>query len=445
MTRPSLSTRAARDTICALATPPGTGSIAVIRVSGPDTFRVLDRLMPESRPSRQPAGTVRLGWIADKRGQQVDQVMIAAFRAPRSYSGEDMAEISCHGGQVAAGAILKLLTTSGCRPARPGEFTRRAVLSGKLTLAQAEALPDLVHAPGWSAFSSALDRYRGATARTLRGLATRLRTLWTELEYCLGFEDVPAPARLRPRLGALIREMDRTLAGAERDRLLNRGAVVAIIGRPNVGKSSLFNRLLGEERALVTPVSGTTRDRIEARLILNEIPLTLVDTCGLGVSAGDRLTRLGAVQTRRAVANADLLLAVFDGSRPASDSDRQLVEKTRNRPTIMVINKTDRPRRFHLASVNGGSIPVSCRTGTGIALLRRRLALRARPGPAADTMELALLRESRQALARALEAPDLERCELELRAALAALDGTENYCADPQLLDRIFARFCVGK
>ena len=371
--------------------------------------------------------------------------MVAAFRSPRSYTGDDMVEISCHGGHVAAGAILRLLTAAGCRPARPGEFTRRAVLSGKLSLTQAEALLDLIHAPGWSAFASALDRYRGRTTRALRGLAARLRNLETELEHSLGFEDTPAPRQLRPRLRVLVQDLDRLLDRAEDDRLLNRGAVVAIIGRPNVGKSSLFNRLLGEERALVTPFSGTTRDRIESRLLLNNIPLTLTDTCGLGPGKQDRFSRLGAAQTRRAVADADLLLAVFDGSRPATAADRQLVEKTINRPTIMVINKSDKPRRFHLPVVNGTSVAVSCRNGYGIELLRRRLAARARPGPAADTAELSLLRECHEALLRALEAPDIERCQLELRAALAVLDGIENPGTDPELLDRIFSRFCVGK
>jgi len=433
------------DTVCALATPDGTGSIAVIRISGPDTFRVLDKLLPETRPSRQPARTVRLGWVRDRAGRPVDQVMVAVFGSPRSYTGEEMAELSCHGGAVAAAAILRLLVAGGCRPARPGEFTRRAVLAGKLSLAQAEALLDLVHAPGWSAFASALDRYRGGLTRAVRDLAARLESLHADLEYSLGFEDAPAPARLKLRLRALRCELDRLLRRADRDRLLNRGARVAIVGRPNVGKSSLFNRLLDEERALVSSAPGTTRDRVEARLMLGTIPLTLTDTCGLFSATRDRFARLGADQTRRAVAEADLVLAVFDGARPASPEDNALVESTRNRPTITVINKSDQPRRFRLPAVNGTALSVSCRTGSGIAHLRRRLAARVRSGPAADSAHLPLLSESRAALSRALASASLELCELELRAALAALDRAENPAADSKLLDRIFSRFCVGK
>jgi tRNA modification GTPase len=380
----------------------------------------------------------------------VDQVLLTVFRAPRSYTGEDMVEVSCHGGRIAADRTMDLLLRSGCRLARPGEFTRRAVLNGKLTLAQAEAVGDLVRARTPAAYDDALGRYRGRSSPQSGQLA-RLQTLHAEAEYLLGFEDNDPvrPGRLRQRIAAEVNRLNRAIAAAERTRYLHDGAVVVIVGRPNVGKSSLFNRLLESERALVSPLPGTTRDRVEAEFTLAGVPVRLVDTGGLS-PAPRGLTRLSAGQTDQALARADLTIAVFDGSRPAQTADRVVVEKVRDIPTIYVINKNDRPGRLGPDFVKGPAVSVSCLTGDNIGRLRARLAyrFRSRSQPDQDPTgrrRLEALTACRDALRRALSATGLEPLAIELRSGLDELAATDGPTAPAGVLDRIFAGFCVGK
>ena len=302
MLQPRTDVRPTPDTICAVATPTGLGSIAVVRVSGPDALIVLDRAFARLRPSRQPDRTVRLGRVVDEQGTEIDEALVTVFRAPRSYTGENLSEISCHGGACAAPAVVDLLCRLGCRRAEPGEFTRRAVLAGKLTLTRAEAILDLVNARTPAAHRAALNRYHGALALEVEELAEQLRSLHTEAEYHLGFDenDVPRPG-LRARQRRLLRRLDRVISAGERNRFLHEGARVAIVGRPNVGKSTLFNRLLGAERALVTATPGTTRDRIEATLTLGDVPVTLSDTCGIPGRTSGAISRLAAGQTDAAI------------------------------------------------------------------------------------------------------------------------------------------------
>jgi len=464
------------DTICAVATPPGTGSIAVIRVSGDKTFSILDQFFPDRPPSSQRSHTVRLNWLTAPDRKPVDQVMTAVFRAPRSYTGEDMAEISCHGGTVAADAVMKLLIRAGCRVAEPGEFTRRAVLAGKMTLSQAEAVADMAEARSETAFRSALARYRGALSGLVAGIAEDLKELLAELEYNLGFDEHDAPgAAPQLRLRRIAASLSKVIESAESGRFLIEGANVAIIGRPNAGKSSLFNRLVESERAITSPVPGTTRDRIDSTVILAGVPVRLVDTAGLTARAragdcprmgtvpkvgrlpvpktGSRdLSALAIAQTREAVEQADITIALFDGSRPAGPSDKAVIAAIRGRSAICALNKTDLQRRFDRSFARNcpaGLIPVSCRTGAGIAGLRTRLAriLRAGPGPrlAANRRQLEALSSCRDALLRGGSAQNLETAALETRSAIDMLSQVDAPATSTDILDRVFARFCIGK
>jgi tRNA modification GTPase len=446
--------RSTPSTICAIATAPGPGSISVIRVSGPETFAVLDRVFHGSRPSRQRSHTVRLGWLKDSRGRRIDRVMLAVFRAPRSYTGEHMAEISCHGGPYVADAVVRELVHQGCRSARPGEFTRRAVLAGKLALSQAEAILDIVNAQSARAHEDALARYSGSLSGFIPRLRAGLDDLVAEAEFHLGFDERDEhrlfdPA---PRLLKLKRETERALDLAAKGRLLHEGARVAIVGRPNTGKSSLFNRLLEEDRAIVSPLRGTTRDRVEAWTVFSGIPARLADTAGIGSRGTDGISRLAAAQTRRAIEHADLVLAVFDGSEPARRSDRSVVESASGRPTLVVVNKIDRPRRLRpdfARDIAPRAASVSCRTGQGIGHLRALIGRRLRPaaasGVALSRSELDGLRSCRDALDRSLAAPSAEAAALEIRTAGDMLSQLESPVPSEGILDRVFARFCVGK
>jgi len=452
--RPSpLVPRPSPDTICAVATPPGTGSIAVIRVSGDRTLAILDRFFPDHLPSGQRSHTVQLNWFTSPTREPVDQVLVTVFRAPRSYTGEEMAEISCHGGAVAADTILKLLIHAGCRTANPGEFTRRAVLAGKMSLSQAEAVADMAEARSEAAFRAALGRYRGRLSNLVAGIIEDTRELLAGIEYKLGFEEHDACGTVPvPRIRRIAARLSKVVASAEAGRFLVEGANVAIIGRPNAGKSSLFNRLIEAERAITSPIPGTTRDRVDSTTMLAGIPVKFVDTAGLTVRAKARLNRLAHVQTMKAVEQADVIIALFDGSRPVGPSDLTVVSAVRGRSAICVLNKTDLPRRFNHSFARKCPtrlVPVSCRTGAGIDQLRTRLAgiLRAGPGPqlVVNRRQIAALSAARDALVRAGSTRTLETAALETKSAIDMLSQVDTPATSNDLLDRIFARFCVGK
>lgn len=467
--RPSSIVLRSSDTICAVATPAGIGSIAVIRVSGAQTLPILDRLFPNDHPSGQRSHTVRLNWVMTPAREPVDQVMVAVYRAPRSYTGEEMAEISCHGGTVAADGIMKLLIEAGCRVAEPGEFTRRAVLAGKMTLSQAEAVADMAEARSEPAYRCALARYRGALSGLVTGLSNDLSELLAEVEFNLGFDehDIVSGAVPKTRIRRIAARLNKTIESAERGRFLIEGANVAIVGRPNAGKSSLFNRLVEGERAITSPIPGTTRDRVDATVMLAGVPVRLVDTAGLTARAGKgdcprrgtvpktgskALTALAMAQTAKAVEQADVIVALFDGSRPAGPSDRAVLATIRGRESICVMNKTDLPLRLDGAFARNCPsrlTPVSCRTGTGIGRLRTRLAqsLHAGPGPqlAVNRRQLEALSSCRDALVRAGSAPTLETAALETRSAIDMLSQVDAPATSTDILDRVFARFCVGK
>ena len=480
--RPSSVVLRSSDTICAVATPTGIGSIAVIRVSGTQTLPILDRLFPDHHPSGQRSHTVRLNWAMTPAREPVDQVMVTVYHAPRSYTGEEMAEVSCHGGTVAADGIMKLLIEAGCRVAEPGEFTRRAVLAGKMTLSQAEAVADMAEARSEPAYRGALARYRGALSGLVAGLSNNLSELLTEVEFNLGFDehDTVSGAVPKTSIRRITARLNKTIESAERSRFLIEGANVTIVGRPNAGKSSLFNRLVEGERAITSPIPGTTRDRVDATVVLAGVPVRLVDTAGLTARTrggdcpqGDCpctgtvprtgrspvpktgsavLTALALAQTAKAVEQADVIIALFDSSRPAGPSDRAVIAALRGRESICVVNKTDLPCRLDRAFAHGCPsrlTPVSCRTGAGIGRLRSRLArsLRAGPGPrpTVNRRQLEALSSCRDALVRAGSAPTLETAALETRSAIDMLSQVDAPATSTDILDRIFARFCIGK
>ncbi len=523
------------DTICALATPPGTGSIAVIRISGPDTFAVLDRIFSGHRPSRQPSHTVRLGWLtypagiparvsvtptlprirALLPGNRIDQVLLTVFRKPRSYTGENMAEISCHGGMLIAETIIGLLRQLGCRLAEPGEFARRAVTAGKLTLTQAEATVDLINARSPAALARALEQYQGELSRKVQRLTDELRDLCALAEHHLGFEELAStcPRALAAGTRRLLEQLKQLIRQVRCSCLLNGGARVTIVGRPNVGKSSLFNRLLGHDRALVTSEPGTTRDRIEALTMFGDVPVTLTDTAGvlesfgalrresahtpstgalskvrgsIGLPASDAGTlplktrlvgpsaevsvvasgygrwthgrargrrssvgRLVAMQTHEALTQADLVIVVFDGSARPTAADQEVLAAVSDRPTIFVLNKLDKPGWREPGFLNGRpQVAVSALTGANIGRLRHAVARRLRTASsltAASSRHLELFGEAYAALGRSLAAADAEAAALELETALTCLNQIDVPQAGDGTLDRIFARFCVGK
>jgi len=448
-----------RATIIAQATPPGEGGIAVIRVSGPDAILLTSRFFSGKRSlARIPGYTIAHGYISDPRIPSVlDEVLVSVFRAPHSYTGEDMTEISCHGGVAAGSAIIRLLLAAGrMRPARPGEFTRRAVLNGKLDLTQAEAIPDLVRAPSEKARQRAAAQLFGAFSRRIDELRSNLLAVQTDLTAALEFgDDLPTGSlrRTDARLHAARRQLDRLVEQAEAGPLLRQGALVVIVGKPNVGKSSLFNRLLDEDRAIVTPLPGTTRDALEANLSLGGIVIRLVDTAGWRTRTG-RIEAIGKAKARHYADRADALLTVLDSSRPRTREDRDVLAAAAGRRSITVLNKTDlvpptaiRQRRF---ADHAPSVQVSCRTGVGIPHLRARLArLFTGRMPDADFIanqrHLDGLRRAAWSVDSAARHKVLDVRVQELGSALEALHELTGRVTSDEILDRIFSQFCIGK
>src|SRR6266481_2555059 len=440
------------DPIVALATPPGRSAVALIRLSGRGAFDVAARALRPFQPD--PPRTVhRVQVVHPATGAPVDDALAACFRAPRSYTGEDLVELSTHGGLLVPAAAVAALVAAGARPARPGEFTRRAVLNGKLDLLQAEATADLIDAGSPA-------QARRALHQLDRGLSTRpdeLRTELLELEALIAYEiDFPdedegpvAPERVVRAWQVARDRIARLLDTAPEGERLREGALLVIAGRPNAGKSSLFNALLGTERAIVTEVPGTTRDAVEAHAVLEGFPFRLVDTAGLRES-DDRVERLGIEVSRKYLAAADLVLFWRDAGCDMRDTESQEFMVSCRAPVVEVMTKidlTDRP--------TGG---VSVVTGQGLAELRRKLAAVAfgRLVALGDVEPVVTRARHRGALERALaevdafqaarvSGVDVAAAATHLRAAVGALDDLIGVVTPDDVLDRVFASFCVGK
>lgn len=438
------------DPIVALATPPGRSALAVLRVSGTGAFEVAMRVIRGFRA--EPPRVARLASFLDGDGALIDRGLYLVFPGPRSETGEDTVEFQCHGGQVVPARLLAALEAAGARPAHAGEFTRRAVLNGKLDLLQAEAVADLVDAEAPVQAKAALLQLEGGLSRRIAALRSALIDLLAMLSYEVDFpdeDDGPIPReRITERRHDVARQIDRLLATAPLAERVRRGALVVLAGAPNAGKSSLFNALLGSERALVTELAGTTRDAIEAHADFLGWPIRLIDTAGLGAT-DDRLEAMGQAMSQRYLQAADLVLRCEDGSLgnagPLGDAEF-------DGRTLMVHTKSD------LGRTAGTGLQVSVVTGEGLAELRRAIVERLYAvGAGLGDLEPALTRERhRIALLRAAQALEGARPHLEpsgdavlaahhVQEAVLALDALVGVIDVDEVLDRVFATFCVGK
>ncbi|HWA37331.1 MAG TPA: tRNA uridine-5-carboxymethylaminomethyl(34) synthesis GTPase MnmE [Burkholderiales bacterium] len=433
----------ARDTIAAIATPPGRGGIGVVRVSGPRVPEIARSLLGGlPRPRLASVSEFR-----NRRGEVVDEGLALYFPAPNSYTGEAVLELHGHGGPMVLQQVLEACLDEGARLAEPGEFTRRAFLEGKLDLAQAEAVADLIDAASREAARSALRSLSGEFSAAVKGLVVGVTELRALIEAMLDFPEEEVDAVYRrdadARLRLLRQQLDRLLAQSQQGRLLASGIHVVIAGRPNVGKSSLLNRIAGIDRAIVTPVAGTTRDALREPMEIRGVPITLVDTAGLHASP-DVIERMGMQRTRHELAQADVVLAVVDAS-----GDRNLPEDLpAGTVRIEVCNKVDLVADFVPPE---GAIAVSARSGQGIEALKDAIVGAAGWQQTGETAFLARTRHLRalEAAAGHLEAATRaagwEFFAEELRLAQVALSSITGEVSADDLLGEIFARFCIGK
>jgi tRNA modification GTPase len=428
------------DTIAAVATPSGRGGIGVVRVSGPAAKRVAQRVIGQVPQARHATQTV----FRDARGEPIDEGLALYFPAPHSYTGEDVVELQGHGGPVVMRALLAACLDAGARIAEPGEFTRRAFLEGKLDLAQAEAVADLIDAASREAARSALRSLAGDFSAAIAQLQAQLVELRALTEAMLDFPEEEVDRLHRDDAAARLRSIQAALADvlakSRQGSLLRSGIHVVLAGRPNVGKSSLLNRLAGAERAIVTPIPGTTRDALREPVQIEGVPLVLVDTAGLRVST-DVVEQLGIERTQRELAQADVVLAVYDTT---GDMNR-LADLPQSATRIDVYNKVD------LARAPPGALAVSAKTGAGLEELRRAILAAAGWSSAGESVFLARERHLRalELAQRHLEqAASQKQWELfaeELRLAHVALGAITGEVIADDLLGEIFSRFCIGK
>ncbi len=443
------------DTIVAIATPAGRGGLGVVRLSGPDASRIACELAGRGKPFEARHAT-----FAKFGG--VDQVVVTWFPSPRSYTGEDVAEISAHGSPVVLSAILRRAIESGARLAEPGEFTLRAFLNGKLDLIQAEAVADLIDAVTPLQARAAFDQLEGTLTLAIGAIERELFDVMARLEASLDFPDEGyhflGPKEARASIAKAIERIETLLAQASRGRLIREGAQVAIVGAPNVGKSSLFNALLNANRAIVTAIPGTTRDLLTERADIGGLSLCLIDTAGVRETE-DVVEREGVFRTRETLRVADLVLVVVDRSRPFADEDRALLRESRERPRLVVWNKCDLPDAVGgdtPSGVSGDMVEISVRTGAGLDDLIEAVAralssgepLRDRPA-ITNIRHTQLLDRARAALMRAniaLEGAISEEFPLvDLQDASHALQEITGRRTTDDLLRHIFEKFCIGK
>lgn len=444
------------DTIVAVATPPGRGGLGIVRVSGPDAARIATALMPGAPPLEPRRATLR---TVHGAGGVLDRAIATRFAAPASYTGDDTVEFSVHGSHVLLRAIVQAALAAGARLAEPGEFTFRAFLNGRIDLVQAEAVRDLVEAVTPLQARAAYDQLEGTLTERIAAMDADLLAVSARLEASLDFPEegyhFVSPGGAAAELRAVADRLAALLDDASRGRLVREGAQVAILGRPNTGKSSLFNRLAGAERAIVTEVPGTTRDLVTERVEIDGVLITLVDTAGLRDRTADAIEREGMQRSRVAHHAASLTLVVLDGHGALTAADRQVLDATTERPRLIVENKCDLPA----AGIDPGAatIRVSAQTGEGIERLRRAIvdALArdtaiARDVPAiTNVRHITLIEASLAALSRAAEAAaagapeELVAADVsEARRALEAVTGART---PDDMLKEIFERFCIGK
>ena len=444
----------AGDTIAAISTPPGEGAIALVRLSGQGAVAVADKLFRGSaRPSEFLPRVQHFGQVVDG-ATLIDEVLLSVHRAPASYTGEDLVEISCHGGTMLPAKILALCFRSGARAARPGEFTERAFLHGKMDLTQAEAVIDLIRAKTDLALRSATEQLEGTLGREVSAIRDELVALSAHVQASMDFADEDiAPdqgAQLRTRLASINGKISELLTTADRGRILREGVRVVIHGPTNAGKSSLLNRLLGYDRAIVSPSPGTTRDTVEEAMQLRGISVRLLDTAGLRDSS-DAVEREGMARTTRSLQQADLKLYLADRSQPAP-SDLQLPSD--GAAGLIVLNKSDLPE--HSDWAESDALRVSCMTGAGLDELEDQIIahmasshLQAENSLAINARHQDCLRRALQSCTRASEAlqtgltPDCYAIDIkEALAAVGEVIGTVDY---EQILDSVFGQFCIGK
>lgn len=453
------------DTIAAIATPLGESGIGVIRISGSHAYAVGDAIFcsPSGKPLAQRRDrSIQHGLVVADDGRPVDEVLMLIMKGPHSYTAEDVLEIQCHGGRKALEEILSLVLAHGARLANPGEFTQRAFVNGRIDLAQAEAVMDVIQAKSRQGLTSAVNQLEGRLSKVIGAMRHELTDFITRLEVTIDYpeedlEDITVPdvaGAIRKQLASL----DEMLEASHDGRIIRDGVMAAIAGTPNAGKSSLLNRLLQEDRAIVTDVPGTTRDVLEEWISLKGVPVCLVDTAGIR-ETDDTVEKIGVTKAKAYMDKADIILVVIDSSRPLSEEDRAILEDTKERNVFIVLNKSDLTpvvAEKDLGQYGHPVLSLSAGTGEGLEALKEQLlslalshADTAGSALLTNTRHIELVRQSREALKRALDSIEagmpVDCAVVDLREAWDLLGSITGDTVHDDMVEEIFSRFCLGK
>ncbi len=455
------------DTICGIATAQGEGGIAIIRVSGNKALEIVGRIFKGINNfdiNNMKTYTMKYGNIIDSVSKEViDEVIISYMKGPKSFTAEDVVEINCHGGVVSTNRVLEEVIKNGARIAEPGEFTKRAFLNGRIDLSQAEAVMDIITAKTDLAMKSAVMQNEGVLSKEINKLRAYLLDVLALIEYDVDFTeddeepDATVPVKVSESLNKAIIDMEKLLKGANEGKIIREGLKMTIVGKPNVGKSSLMNALLQEKRAIVTDIPGTTRDIIEEYINLGGIPVKITDTAGIRETE-DVVEKIGVERSREKLEEADLVVLMLDTSRPLDDEDREIIKSIKDKKTIVLLNKVDLERKLQLEEINGlyNLIEISAMTGFGIEDLKQEIKKLFFNGEVDNESLIITNSRHKQALYRALENCKIAEERLKMNEfldlisiyvtsglrALGEITGAE---LEEDLVNKIFSEFCVGK
>lgn len=455
------------DTIAAVATPLGEGGISIIRVSGPQAIEIVDKVYKgKKKLSTVDSHTIHYGHIVDvERDETVDEVMVTVMKAPRTFTREDVVEVNCHGGIISTNRVLQTVLKYGARLAEPGEFTKRAFLNGRIDLTQAEAVIDLIRAKTDKAMKVASQQAEGKLSKHIRKLRSQLLETMAHIEVTIDYpeHDVEEVTRqfLLEKTQAVKLEIEHLLQIAEDGKILREGISTVIIGRPNVGKSSLLNALVHENKAIVTDIPGTTRDVIEEYINIRGVPLRLVDTAGIRETE-DIVERIGVERSRKALQEADLILLLLNFGEELSDEDRQLLDMTSDMNVIVVVNKTDLPRKLNVEEVSDilPGVPIiemSVKEEKGIERLEQAIVDLFSSGKlqgddltyVSNSRHISLLERALQSIEQAIEAVNndvpVDMVAFDIKSGWEYLGEIIGEEVREDLIDQIFSQFCLGK
>jgi tRNA modification GTPase len=458
----------AYDTIAAISTPPGEGGISIVRLSGDEAIQVAQRVFKGKDLANVPTHTINYGHIVDPATQDVvDEVMVSVMRAPKTYTREDVIEINCHGGIVDTNRILQLLLSQGARMAEPGEFTKRAFLNGRIDLTQAESVMDLIRAKTDKAMQVAVDQLDGNLSHLIKNLRQDIFSVLGQEEVNIDYPEYEmdeVTGKMMLEKAQEVRDhLVQLLKTANQGRILREGLATAIIGRPNVGKSSLLNYLLHEDKAIVTDVAGTTRDTLEEYVNVRGVPLKLVDTAGIHHTT-DKVEKIGVERSKKALGQADLVLLVLDASAPLQSDDRELLKATQDKKRIILLNKTDLPAALHpenleaLVTDDSRIISVSILKTAGLDALEAAIARLFFGEGIENSQSNVLVTNARQygLLAQAKAALDevitalqnevpLDLVQIDMTTAWEKMGEVVGENAPDELITQLFSQFCLGK